>query len=77
MQIEAPTRYQRYLRNKQENPAGENGSVHVHEQIGQMRMKNSCEVIASGEAQKHGTQNEDCHRGEEDIVPARSQNEAV
>src|SRR5579859_1075058 len=59
---------ERSLRHKQENPAGERGSVNMDDEAGQGGMENSGEIVGSGESQEDGGQHEYGHHGEKEMV---------
>src|SRR5262249_20111238 len=60
----------RSLRDEQEHPGGESGSVDVDDAAGQGRVKDAGEIVGAREAEEDGGEHERDHRGEEEMVVA-------
>lgn len=72
MDVDASRGDQRSLRNEQEDPAGEGGSMEVNDETGKRGAEDSGEIVSAREAGKDRGEQEQGHGGEKDVVVTAS-----
>ena len=72
MDVDASGEDQGSLRDEQEDPAGEGGPVQVNDEAGQWSEEDSGEIVGAREAEEDGGENEQGHRGEEEMIETTS-----
>ncbi len=68
MNIQAAGGDEGSLRDQQQDPAGEGGSMQVDDETGQRSAEHSGEIISACKAQEDGGQHQQRHRGEKEVV---------
>ncbi len=70
MESYIPASYQCRLHHQENNPSAEHGSMHLDENIANVRVIDSGQIVGAGESKKYRAHNQQHHRPKVEIVGA-------